>query len=309
MKLKAQGARRGDLAEVREALHATFMPKDWTPGALVPFYLAYDQCDPEFRPQQYRFLRLRGKVVSVLKLFVRTLHHPGGPVPVTVMGGVCTREALRGRGLIKPVIEDSVEYSRRLGASAVLIVTPRPNYYLRHGFLYCRSWTHSAPIPNIALGGARVEPLTMEDAGWMTEMYNASAAAYGPIVRSERYTARWVLHMRLTDPNRSGLKLMVRGTPRAYMIGRVGKKLISVEESVSAPRSVRAQAQLLSTFRVTGRKRFDCPFPAEHPLVRFLADSPTGVRRRPRKQFMYHALRDDFPVPGREFYYSPLDNV
>ena len=309
MKLKAQGARAADVDEVRALLHETFLDRNWEPGALAPFYRAYEICDPDYRPAQYRFLRLRGRVVSALGVFVRHLHHPRGPVPVTIIGGVCTRERLRGRGLIEPVIEDSLRYSRRLGASAMLIVTPRPNYYLRHGFVYFATCAFEGAIPHVPPGRARIEPLTPDDAAWMTEMYNAHPERYGPIVRAERYVAKWVLEMRLAQLSTIGLKHVARGRPTAYTIATVGKEEIAVQESVGGPRSGAAQARLLSSFLLTGRTRFECPFPAEHALVRYLCDSGANLKLRRTERFMYRALKNNFPVPGEEFFYSLVDFV
>ena len=308
-RLKARGATAVNLDEVRAALHDTFLPDDWRPGAVAPFYIACDVCDPDFAPEQYRYLRLDGRVASALKVFVRRLHHPSGPLPVTIIGGVCTREELRGRGLIGPVIQDALDYSRRLGAAAMLIVTPRPNYYLRHGFVYFPTCLHSGRIPEVPRGGGRIEPLTAADAGWMTDLFNGHPARYGPIVRTEQYTARWVLERRLARLDFVGLKYVARGRPIAYIIAHVRPRTISVAESLSTPRAVHAQARLLSSFLATGRRRFDCNFPPEHPLVRHLCARGVRIRCGGVRRLMCQPLSDAFPVPGREFFYSVLDNV
>ena len=61
-----------------------------------------------------------------------------------------------------------------------------------------------------------------------------------------------------------------------------------------------AQARLLSSFLVTGRTKFECPFPAEHTLVRYLQGRRSRLKRRRVERFMFRALKDDFPVPGEE---------
>ena len=297
------------LGEVRELMRQTFCGRDFVPGPQAPFYIAYDVCDPDFRPEQYRFRRLRGRVVSALKVFVRRLDRAGGVIPVTLIGAVCTREGLRGRALIKPVIEDSLAYSRSLGAEAELIVTPRPNYYQRHGFRAFPTVLYEGRIPEREEDKARIEPLQRDDAGWMTELFNQSAFAYGPIVRSEQYTGRWILEMRLASGENLGLKLLRRGKPVAFMIAAIKDDPVRVYEAVSRSRSGVEEATLLSFLGRFSRSRFVCSFPDAHPLIGFLRQAGARLKRTVENRLMYYPLGPSFPAPGEEFFFSQLDNV
>ena len=308
MRVKIHAAAERDLPEVRALLHETFIG-DREPEPVAPFYLSREICDPDFRPEQYRFRRMRGRVASALKVFVRRLHHPDGPVPVSIIGGVCTREALRGRGLIGPVIQDSLEYSRSLGVKAELIVSPRLNYYLRHGFTYTAAYERAAPVPELALSGARVEPLRVEDAGWVTDFLNAAARGYGPIVRSEEYTRKWILQMCLAPAGVLGLKLLRRGRPRAYGVFDFRKRPMWLPEIVSRSGKGSDEAALLSFCSTLGARRFSCRFPARHPLIAHLRESGVRLRATPVKRYMYYALDPSFPIPDETFEYSQLDSV
>jgi len=308
MPVRVTAARNEDLPAVRQAMHDTFCPNH-QPGPLAPFYVRYEVCDPDFQPEQYRFRRLRGRVASLLKVFVRRLHHPSGPLPVTIIGGVCTREEYRGRGLIGPVIRDSLEYSRSLGAKAEIIVTPRKDYYLRHGFTYVTTHDRTARIPDLPAADACVEPLRGDDAGWMTELFNGSADGYGPIVRTETYTRKWLLEMRLASADMLGLKLLRRGRPAAYGIFNFRDRPLRIMEVVSKRGDGRDEAALLSFCRTLGRDRFAAHVPARHPLIRFLAAARVRVRAIPAERYMYLALDPSFPVPDQDFIYSWLDFV
>jgi len=301
-----------DMPEIRALMHATFVRDRWFPVSEPPFYVRYDRCDPAHAYEQYRFRRRRGEIVSALKVYVRQLQHPDGPVPVTVLGAVCTAEKLRGRGLIAPVIQDSIEYSRSLGAKAVMIVSPRRNYYQRHGFRYFPTAPFSGRIPEADPGNARIEPIRLDDAGWMTEMFNAQGLRYGPIVRGEEYTREWVLGMRLAQRPWVGLKLLRRGRPAAYLIANMGKtggKLFGLIECASRKRDGTDEAILLAFLRRLNRSRFDTLLPAEHALIRHLKATGRRLRRTHIEKFMYYALDDSFPIPGEEFCYLITDSV
>ena len=308
MPARVYGAKASELPEVREAIREAFEP-DREPGAIAPFYISYEVCDPEFRPEQYRFRRQRGRIVSALKVYTRRLRHPDGPVPVTLIGSVCTREKLRGRGLVRPVIQDSLEYSRSLGAKAEIIVTPRRNYYLRHGFKYFTTHEHTGRIPDLTLRGARIEPLRVEDAGWVTDVSNAAAGAYGPILRSEAYTRKWVLQMRLAPASIVGVKLVRRGRPAAYAVFDFRRQVMRVTEAVSRSGRGTDEVALLSFCRGLGCKRFVCHVPRSHPLVAGLIAMGVGPRRVPTQQYMYYPLDDTFPIPDDAFCHSWLDSV
>ena len=90
--IRIHHAKRKDLAAIRGLMLDTFLGKNREPGALTDFSVAYEVCDPDFTPEQYLFRKYRGRITSALKVFVRRLHHPAGPVLVTIIGGVCTRE-------------------------------------------------------------------------------------------------------------------------------------------------------------------------------------------------------------------------
>jgi predicted GNAT family N-acyltransferase len=308
-------ATEADLPAVRALLHATFVREK--PAAEIPFYTRYEVCDPDYRPGQYLFRRLGRQVVSALKVFVRRLHHPAGPVLVTIIGGVCTREDLRGRGLVRPVIEESLRYSRRLGARAELIVTPRRGYYLRHGFRYFDTVVHEGLVPSIRLGDAGVGMIMADDAAWMTEAYNRQPQAYGPIVRSEAYVREWVLGMRLTRLEKVRLKLLRNGRPTAYLIGEVGKGLDSAQgepgarviEAVTESGDGEDAARLLAFLARFGIRRFVAGLPDSHPLIASLRRHRVPLRRSAEQRFMYYPLDPAFPIPDEEFYYSSLDLV
>ena len=308
MPVKVCGASAKELGEVHETLRETFA-RDAEPGAVKPFYIACDVSDPDYRPEQYRFRRFRGRVVSALKVYVRRLHHPNGPVPVTVIGGVCTRQEYRGRGMIGPVMQDSLEYSRSLGAKAELIVTPRPDYYLRHGFAYAKTYERTARIPELPLRNGRVEPLRPEDAGWVTDMFNAAAQGYGPVIRTEEYTRKWVIGMKLTKPDCLGFKLLRRGRPVAYGAFSFNGDRIHVMEIASRKRNGVEESALLSVCGPLGRQRFVAHFPREHPLIAHLSQSGTRVGRKPIQRYMYYPLDPSFPIPDEHFEYSRLDFV
>ena len=309
MQPRVYGAVPDDLDEVRAVLNETFVRED-DAGARPAFYTRYERCDPDFRPEQYRFRRLRGRIVSALKVYVRTLHHPDGPIPVTVIGGVCTRPHLRGRGVVGPVIEDAVDYSRSLGAKAVMIVTPRKNYYLRHGFTYVTTYERSGRVPELRPRGARIEPVWADDAGWMTEIWNAAADGYGPIVRTEAYTRKWICEMRLSSPKHFGFKRVRRGRPVGYVIFDFFRgDVMQVTECVSRSCRGRDEAALLSFARRIGQDRFSCHFPVRHPLIRFLREKRARLTVAPTERFMYYSLNDAFPIPDETFYYSVCDFV
>jgi len=310
MAVRVFGATENDLDEVRELLRLSFRGPDYRPGVVAPFYIAYDACDPWFRPEQYRFRRWRGKVVSALKVFVRTLRHPDGPIPITVIGAVCTAEKLRGRGLIRPVIEDSLAYSRALGARAQFIVTPRRNYYLRHGYRYFRSVEHSGPLPDLApKRGLRLLPLGAADAAWVTDLFNAAPCAYGPIVRTEEYTRRWVLEMRLASSNTFGLKLLRRGEPAAYLLASMEGETLRIWEAASRSGRGADEALLASSLRRLGAGRFRALLPEDHPFLRFLRGLDVRIHRRGIERFMVYPLDDTLPPPDERFYYSFVDFV
>jgi len=291
-----------NLPEVHKLLAATFnKSKLHEPG------------DPGYRPGQFIFRRRRGKAVSALKVYLRQLHHPGGAVPVTLIGGVCTREDLRGRGLIAPVIAESLRYSRKLGAKAQLIVTPRRNYYLRHGYRYFKTAVHAGALPDLTLRGARVELLRQDDAPWMTELYGAQRFAYGPMVRNEDYVRFRIVAQAASRPGRIGLKLLRKGEPVAYLVAGIGAEEkgspdLRVLEAVSRAGDGAYAAVLLSFLRSLQGARFVCNFPDDHPLVRFLRRRGR-LKRTTEERFMYYALDDSFPMPGENFYFSFLDFV
>lgn len=308
MGARVYGATREEIPEVRAVLHDTF-EKNREESARQRFYIVYDVCDPDFQPEQYRFRRMRGQIVSALKVYVRTLHHPDGPVRVTVIGGVCTREKLRGRGLLRPVIRDSLEYSRSLGARAELIVTPRRDYYLRHGFTYVTTHNHHGRTPDLPAKDVRFEPLAEEDAGWMADMFHAAARGYGPIVRTETYVRKWILGARLGYIDMVGVKMIRRGRPVAYGIFSFREKPMQVAEVVSKRGHGSDEAALVGWCRHLGAERFVAHFPAQHPLVAFLNAGGRRLRAEPVEQYMYHALDPSFPIPGESFHYSRLDYV
>ena len=309
MAVRICGATEKDLPEVRELLRVTFRGPGFQPGAVAPFYVAYDICDPWFRPEQYRFRRRRGKTVSALKVYVRTLHHRDGPIPVTVIGAVCTAERLRGRGLIGPVIEDALAYSRRIGAKAQFIVTPRRNYYLRHGYRYFETTEYSGRLPEVAPKGVRIEPLHRGDAGWMTDLFNAASLGYGPIVRTEEYTGKWVLQMRLAQPDALGLKLLRRGRPAAYLCARAEKGALRIVETASRRRDGADEATLAACLRFLGAGRFRAHVPAAHPLLRGLRAAGARLRSARIERCMVYPLDDAFPMPDDGFCYSFFDLV
>ncbi len=314
-------AKNNNLDEIHELMLDTFVGKAREQGALAFFATAYEDCDPDFKPEQYLFRKYRGRIVSALRVFVRRLHHPSGPIPVTIIGGVCTREDLRGKGLIRPVIESSLEYSRELGAKAMLIVTPRKGYYERHGFVYIADTLYAGPIPELfpapacPPGRDRIERLCYKDAGWMTAMYNAYPWPYGPIVRSEAYTRKWVLEMCLARPEYLGVKLIRNGEPVAYAIADPIAEQVFLREAVSLSHSGAGAAEgadeavLLSFFRALGRDQFKCRFPEDSPLMKFLRARSHPLIESPFQGRMFKALAPDFITPGDEFFYSSLDNA
>lgn len=303
-------ATEDDVPEVRELLRVAFRGKDFRPDtAVAPFYIAYDTCDPLFRPEQYRFRRLRGRIVSALKVFVRTLRHPSGPIPITLIGAVCTAEALRGRGLIGPVIADSLDYSRRIGARAQFIVTPRRNYYLRHGYRYFPTVEYAGHLPEIPAFGARIEPLQYSDAGWMTEVFNAAPSGYGPILRTEDYTRRWILGMRLAEPGAIGLKLLRRGRPCAYVLAWTQWGARRIIEAVSRSGRGRDEAALASALRRIGFAEFRAHFPDAHPLIAHLRERRVRLTRSVEERFMVYPFDDALPMPDGHFLYSFADFV
>jgi predicted GNAT family N-acyltransferase len=309
MTAKIHHAKPEDLDEIHELMLDTFRGKVRERGAFTEFTVAYEVCDPDFTPAQYLFRRYRGRIVSALKLFARRLHHPSAPVLVTILGGVCTREDMRGKGLIKPVIDCSLDYSRELGAKGVLIVTPRKGYYERYGFRYIADTAFTGPIPDLAPASGRIERLRYEDAGWMTAMYNAYPWPYGPIVRAEAYTRKWILEMRLARPEYFGVKLIRNGEPVAYAIADPVAEPLFLREAVSGSRSGSDEAALLSFFRALGRDQFACRFPEESALMKLLRARAHPLSETPYAGRMFRAISPDFVTPGDEFFYSSLDNV
>ena len=298
-----------DLPTVRRLIVGTFAPNALRPGPLTPYLAAENACDPSFRPAQYIFRRDRKGVVSALKLTVRELHHPSGPVKVTLIGGVCTRPEMRRRGLVGPVIRESLAYSKRIRAAGQIIVTPIRDYYLRHGYTYFPSVVHSGKLPDLPARLPRVELLTPKDADWATELYNAAADGYGPIMRTAEYMRKWVLEMRLLRRALVGLKLLnARRRPAAYLIAEFSDKGTRIHEAVSRSRTGRDEALLLAHLRTLNRRRFTFQAPDSHPLVRCLRRRQR-VTRKVVQRFMYYPLKRAFPVPDETFSYSMLDMV
>lgn len=308
MPARLYGATAREVSEVRAMVHESYA-QVCQPGPRSPFYIRYDVCDPDFRAEQWRFRRQRGRIVSALKVYRRTLHHPQGPVPVTLIGGVCTRPHLRGRGLVGPVIRDSLAYSRSVGAWAQMIVSPRRNYYLRHGYKYFTTHNRTGVVPAVGLGLAHVEPLGVDDAGWMTEASNASANGYGPIVRSETYTRDWVIEMRLAMTGYHGFKLVRRGRPVAYGVFDFSTDPLRLLDIASCSGKGADQARVLAFCRTLGRRRFTCHLPETHPLVESLLRGGVRLWSEPVERFMYYPLCDTYPIPDASFTYSLLDLV
>ena len=298
-----------DVPRCRDLMRRTFRGEEHRPGVVAPFYVAYDQCDPLYAPEQYRIRTQRGKVVCALKLFVRRLHHPNGPVPVTIIGSVCTERRLRGRGLIKAVLEDSLAYSREIGARAQLIVTPKPGYYARHGYRYFKTVEWSGRLPDVTVRGARIEPLApADDAGWVTDLHNAWSRGYGPIVRTEAYTRQWTLEMRLARPNCFGLKLLRRGRPAAYLCAWTELGRLRIVETAAVKRGEDMVA-LASALSRIGGGGFRAHMPDRHPFIAALRACGARPRRALEERTMAYPLDDAFPMPDETFYCSRFDHV
>lgn len=297
-----------DVLAVYDLMHETFCPNAPRRHVRPPFYFAYDVNDPDYQPEQHIFRRDRKGVASALKLFVRQLHHPSGPIKITLIGAVCTRKDCRGQGLAGPVIRESLDYSRRIRATAQFIVTPIKNYYLRYGYRYFPSIEYSGDLPDLPARLPRVEVLQSSDAAWMTEAYNAAADGYGPIVRSEDYMKNWILGLRLSRLNHVGLKLLRRGEPVAYLIADISQKEARVREAVSQRRNGRDLGLLAAHLRTLNKRRFVFFGRDAHPLVSHL-DRRQKLQRRRIERFMYYPFSGSCPDPDETFMYSALDNV
>lgn len=91
-------------------------------------------CDPWFAWDQFRLVEVNGQIVSMLKIFRRSIAWHGDAMLIGGIGDVVTHPAHRGKGYASMAIEDAIRYMRDGGYKWSILFTELTQFYRQFGW-------------------------------------------------------------------------------------------------------------------------------------------------------------------------------
>ena len=225
MSAEIRALREDELEEHAALVYASYTyQRELAPGSMLThpdWWLRGIEHDPYYEPAQTRVMVMDGRLVSAVTCYLRPSYIAGRQIRAACIGSVCTHPQYRGRGLMRQVLAEAVDWMVSAGVLWSFLFGLEA-VYGGSGWRMLSTLTAVADLEVREEYGREVttRPADPEaDAPLLASLYERfNAGLTGPTVRSEQYWRRRVLAPRPWSAAPGYEVIQLQGQPVGYWL-------------------------------------------------------------------------------------------